>query len=81
MVCNQPLNREKDLAFPILFNFNIRSEKDASLADNWQLFTGSPQWEVAFDRAVQDWEMDYFISFYAWLYSLRVFQGKEDKMC
>jgi hypothetical protein len=50
------------LAFPELFS--IAHFKDAFVADLLQLSSDSYQWNINFIRAAQDWEVDFFTTFF-----------------
>jgi hypothetical protein len=65
-------------AFPNLYG--IACAKNASVATYLELFGGSNQWNVSFARAVYDWEVDIFASFFRVLYSVRVSWKGEDKL-
>jgi hypothetical protein len=51
------------------------------VADHMQSFTGNIQWNISFTRPMHDWEVDLVTSFFDLLYSIRLRQGGEDKMC
>jgi hypothetical protein len=55
--------------------------KDASVVDCLEFSNDSHQWNVNFLRAIHDWEVDFFASFFNLLYSFRMRQGDEDKLC
>lgn len=38
--------------------FSIASAKDASVATHLEFYDGSNQWNVSFNRAAHDWEVD-----------------------
>jgi hypothetical protein len=54
---------------------------DASVANHVALSSGSLQWNAWLIKAAHDREMDVFGSFFNLLYSLRLRQGGEDKLC
>jgi hypothetical protein len=62
--------------FPDLFG--IARVKDASVADNIEILSGSIQWNVSFVREAQDWEVDVFASFFQILHSSRVNRDRVD---
>jgi hypothetical protein len=55
--------------------------KEVWVADHMQSFTGNIQWNISFTRPMHDWEVDLVTSFFDLLYSIRLRQGGEDKMC
>jgi hypothetical protein len=61
--------------------FSIARCKDAWVADHMQFRNGNLQWNIFFTRPVHDWEVDLVSSFFELLYSLRVRQGGEDRIC
>ena len=70
---NSPLKE----AFPGLFS--IASNKEASIADNVDLLSGSHQWNVSFLRLLNDWEVDDLVSFHSLLFSHNL-DGGVDKI-
>jgi hypothetical protein len=54
-------------AFPGLYG--LASNKEASIADNFDSLSGSCQWNVSFLRSLNDWEVEDLASFYSLLYS------------
>jgi hypothetical protein len=64
-------------AFPGLFS--IASNKEASIADNIDLSSGSRQWNVSFLHSLNDWEVDDLVSFHSLLYSHNL-DGGVDKI-
>jgi hypothetical protein len=65
------------VAFPILYN--IANVKDATMATNMDLSSGTFQWNIRFIRLIHDWEVDTLAS-YSLLYSLRSRKKGEDKL-
>jgi hypothetical protein len=72
-------------AFFVLFG--IARAKDASVADNLELSSGSNQWSVSFSREAHDWEVDvfyfYFLFIYLFfkvLYSVSIRRGSKDRL-
>jgi hypothetical protein len=55
--------------------YNIASNKEASIADNSELVSGSCQWNTSFIRALNDWEVEELASFYSLLYSFNLVGG------
>ena len=53
--------------FPGLYS--LASNKEASIADNIDLLSGSHQWNISFLCSLNDWEVDDMVSFYSLLYS------------
>uniref|UniRef100_A0A2N9EXD0 Reverse transcriptase domain-containing protein n=1 Tax=Fagus sylvatica TaxID=28930 RepID=A0A2N9EXD0_FAGSY len=70
-----PLSR----AFPLLFR--IAQSKEARVADYlcWQ--NGVPHWDVRFNRLLHDWEVETFQVMIGLLYSVKVHQHQEDRVC
>jgi hypothetical protein len=64
--------------FPVLFS--IVRDKNAMVADNLVVQNGVIQCNVIFTRPVQDWEMVMVLSFFAWLYSISVRHGADDRL-
>jgi hypothetical protein len=54
--------------------------KDAMVANNLVIQNGVIQWNVIFKRPVHDWEKEMILSFFAWLYSMLVRQGEDDRL-
>jgi hypothetical protein len=52
----------------------------ASMADHLQLSNGSSQLNVNFVRAMHDWELEFFTSFFDKLYSIKLRQNGIDKL-
>jgi hypothetical protein len=46
-----------------------------------KLSNASRQWNINFLKAAHDCEMDLLTSFFTLLYSVRVRQGSEDRLC
>ena len=59
--------------FPGLYS--LASNKEASIADNFDLLSGSRQWNVSFLRHLNDWEVEDLASFYSLLYSYNLGGG------
>jgi hypothetical protein len=53
----------------------IASNKEASIADNIDLSSGSRQWNVSFLHSLNDWEVDDLVSFHSLLYSHNLDDG------
>lgn len=72
--------REKALkeAFPNLYS--IACMKDTYVAIQFELSSGSLQWNASFIRATHNWEVDVFASFFNLLYSYRVRREGEGKI-
>jgi hypothetical protein len=66
-------------AFPLLFR--IAQNKEAKVADYlcWQ--NGVPHWDVCFTRLFHDWEVEPFQALIGLLYSPKVHQNQEDRVC
>ncbi|KAF5452893.1 hypothetical protein F2P56_021410 [Juglans regia] len=62
--------------FPSLFL--IASTKDATVAEVMEVSGGNIHWNINFNRAAQDWEMESFVDFYSLLYSIRPNIQQED---
>ena len=63
--------------FPVLFS--LASNKEAFIADNFDLVSGTRQWNVSFVRSLNDWEVDDLASLYGLLYSYNM-DGGADKI-
>jgi hypothetical protein len=63
--------------FPGLFS--LASNKEATIADNFDVVSGSRQWNISFMRSLNDWEVEDLASLYSLLYSYN-FGGGADKM-
>ena len=59
--------------FPGLYN--LASNKEASIVDNFDSLSGSWQWNVSFLRSLNDWEVEDLASFYSLLYSYNLGGG------
>jgi hypothetical protein len=59
--------------------YNLASNKEASIADNFDLMSGSRQWNISFMRSLNDWEVDDLVSLYSLLYSYNL-NGGADKI-
>jgi hypothetical protein len=59
--------------------YNIASNKEASIADNINLSSGSRQWNVSLLRLLNDWEVDDLVSFHDLLYAHNL-DGGVDKI-
>jgi hypothetical protein len=59
--------------------FSIASNKEASIADNLGMVSGSCQWNVCFTHSLNDWEVDELASLYSLLYSCNL-DGGGDKI-
>jgi hypothetical protein len=64
-------------AFPGLYS--LACNKEASIADNLDLSSGSQQWNVTFMRSLNDWEVEDLAPFYSLLYSSTL-NGGVDKI-
>jgi hypothetical protein len=66
-------------AFPLLFR--IAQSREARVADYlcWQ--NGVPHWDVRFTRLLHDWEVEPFQTMIGLLYSVKVHQFQEDRVC
>jgi hypothetical protein len=62
-------------AFPGLYN--LACNKEASIADNHDLLSGSHQWNVSFLRSLNDWEVEDLVVFYSLLYSFTLGGGAD----
>jgi hypothetical protein len=51
------------------------------VADYKQFFNENLQWDISFTRLVHNWEVDFFTSSFDLLYSIRLREGSEDKIC
>jgi hypothetical protein len=51
------------------------------MADHVQFCNGNLQWNVSFTKPMNDWEVDLVTPFFDLLYSLKLRQGSEDKIC
>jgi hypothetical protein len=61
--------------------YDIARVKDASVVDHLELFSDSHQWDVSIIKAVHDWEVDVFASFFKLLFSFILRWGGGDKLC
>jgi hypothetical protein len=61
--------------------FSIACFKEVAVADHLELSSASHQWNINFLKAAHDQEMDLFTLFFTLLYSIRVKQGSEDRLC
>ena len=66
------------IAFPLLYN--IGSVKEAFVATNMYLSSGTIHWNINFIRLAHDWEVEMLASFYSLLYSFRGKRGGVDKL-
>jgi hypothetical protein len=55
--------------------YNLASNKEALIADNFDSLSGSFQWNVSFLRSLNDWEVEDLASFYSLLYSYNLGGG------
>jgi hypothetical protein len=55
--------------------YSLASNKEASIADNFDSVSGSSQWNISFVRSLNDWEMDDLASLYNLLYSYNLGGG------
>jgi hypothetical protein len=60
--------------------YSIACVKEALVAVNLDLSSGSHKWDVSFIRAAHDWEMDVLASIFNLLYSNRMRREGEDKL-
>ena len=51
--------------------YKLYIKKDAFVVARLELFVGSNQQSVSFVRAIYDWEVDMFASFFNLLYAIR----------
>jgi hypothetical protein len=65
--------------FPSLFQ--LARAPEASVADLCHFQGTNCVWDIAFNRSVQDWEMEMIDSFMTLLYSSRIRQGVADSLC
>jgi hypothetical protein len=56
-------------AYPGLYS--LASNKEASIADNFDSVSGSRQWNISFVRSLNDWEVDDLVSLYSLLYTFK----------
>jgi hypothetical protein len=63
--------------FPGLYS--LASNKEASIANNYDLMSGSHQWNVSFLRSLNYWEVEDLASLYSLLYSYKL-GGRADKI-
>jgi hypothetical protein len=61
--------------FPGLYS--LASNKEASIANNYDLMSGSHQWNVSFLRSLNDWEVEDLASLYSLLYSYKLGGGAD----
>jgi hypothetical protein len=59
--------------------YNLVSNKEAFIADNYDLISGTHQWNISFVRSLNDWEVEELASLYSLLYSFNL-DGGDDKM-
>ena len=59
--------------FPGLYS--LTSNKKASIVDNFDLLSGSRQWNISFLRPLNDWEVENLASSYSLLYSYNLGGG------
>lgn len=71
---------EKALKEAFLNLYSSACVKDASVAVQLELSSGSLQWNISFIKATHDWEVDVFTSFFNLLYSYRMRREGEDKL-
>ena len=57
--------------------YSLVSNKEASIADNFDSVSGSRQWNISFVRSLNDWEVDDLTSFYSLLYSYNLGGGAD----
>jgi hypothetical protein len=55
--------------------YSLASNKEASIADNFDLLSGSRQWNVSFLCPLNDWEVEDLASFYSLFYSYNLGGG------
>jgi hypothetical protein len=65
--------------FPELFC--LARNRDALVADLMIAHNDVVHWDINFIRLVHDWEVDSISSFFNVLYSIRMGQGGDDKLC
>jgi hypothetical protein len=54
--------------------------KDASVADNMEVFGDSTQWNVSFVREAHDWEVGVFASFFQVLHLAMMSRDRTDRL-
>jgi hypothetical protein len=59
--------------------YNLASNKEAFIADNYDVMSGSRQWNISFVTSLNDWEVDDLASLYSLLYSFNL-DGGDDNM-
>jgi hypothetical protein len=57
--------------------YSLASSKEASIADNSDLVSGSRQWNISFVRSLNDWEVEELASLYSLLYSYNLGGGAD----
>jgi hypothetical protein len=65
--------------FPLLFRIAQSSEARVTDYLCWQ--NGVPHWDVRFTRLLHDWEVEPFQAMICLLYSIKVQQNQEDRVC
>jgi hypothetical protein len=65
--------------FPKLFN--VAQNMDALVVDHMLVHNGEVDWDMNLIRLVHDWEVDVVSSLFNALYSVRLGQGNENKLC
>jgi hypothetical protein len=73
--------RDQSLKAPFWDLFNIARCEEAWVADYKQFFNENLQWDISFTGSVHDWEVDFVTSSFDLLYSIRLREGSEDKIC
>lgn len=61
--------------------FSISHFKDVVVVDHLEFSSVSHQCNINFLRAAHNWETNHFTSLFTLLYSFRVGQGGEDRLC
>jgi hypothetical protein len=74
-VWGRPLKK----TFPKLFN--IARDMDALVVDHMLVNNKEVDWDMNFIRLVHDWDVDVISSLFNALYSIRLGQGNENKLC
>jgi hypothetical protein len=57
--------------------YSLASNKEASIADNFDSVSGSRQWNISFVRSLNDWEVDDLVSLYSLLYTFNWGHGAD----
>ena len=60
--------------------YSLASNKEASIADNFDSVNGYRQWNIIFVRSLNDWEVDDLTSLYSLLYSFNLGGGADKNL-